>query len=142
MNPLSLMKSGKFYIGAVVVLALVWSVNGFLANERAETQALIDANATSVSAQAEAQTLKTANAQLEAVAAAQSLALEQAGEAMKEAAEQFEAIQRTQLEQKAVLEDLSKLERAVDGRHTLVVRLANRATRERFDEVEAIFNGE
>ena len=48
---------------------------------------------------------------------------------------------RDQAEQKALLEG-DRLERAVRGKRELVERLSNRATRERFDEVEEIFNGE
>lgn len=141
MNPMAIVKGAKVFAIVGALSFALYIVNDWRLDQAAQRDALITANATAVSAEARAQAIATANAQLEAVAESQAVALAQAAEAMRESAEQFEEIQRTQLEQKAVLEDLSQLERAVDGRHTLVVRLANRATRERFDEVEAIFDG-
>ena len=139
MNPLTILKSAKVFVIAGVVLFGLMMVNSFLKNERAETDALITANATAVSAEARAQTLATANAQLEAIAEAQAEALRQASVAMEEPAERFQAIEETQREQTAVLEG-QRLQNAIRGKRTLVERLANRATKERFDEVESIFN--
>lgn len=126
-------------IAGVVAFGL-YIANDFRKDQQAKTDALITANATAVSAEARAQTLRTANAQLEAISKAQTEALRLAQEAMRESAERFQEIERNQREQTALLEG-NRLNEAVRGKRELVERLSNRATRERFDEVEEIFDG-
>lgn len=140
MNPLMILKGAKVFIIAGVILYGLMMVNNFRKDEQAETDALLTANAERVSALAHAQTLATANAQLEAITNAQAESIKQSAAAMAKSAEHFEAIERNQEEQKRLLEG-KRLNNAVRGKRELVERLANRATKERFREVEQIFDG-
>lgn len=135
-----ILKASKFFVIAGVLGYGLYIVNDFRLDQQAKTDALITANATAVSAEARAQTLTTANAQLEAISKAQTEALRQAAAAMEESAERFREIEQNQQEQKALLEG-NRLNEAIRGKRELVERLSNRATRERFDEVEQIFDG-
>ena len=141
MNPMAILKGSKFFVIAALVGFGLWFVNDWRLDQAAQRDALITANADAVSARAQTQVFATANAQLEAIAETQAQALEEARVAMEEARRQNAEIRATQLAQKAVLEDTTRLQNAITGRRTLVQRLANRATRERFDEIEAIFDG-
>lgn len=140
MNPMMILKGAKWFAIAGLAAFVLYQFNAFVKSERAETDALITANATAVSAQARAQALATANAQLEAVNRAQTDALLKAAEAQEELRQEFAEMRKTQLEQKELLEG-DRLNRAVRGKREWVERLSNRATRERFDEVEEIFDG-
>ena len=140
MNPLMILKGAKVFliIGAVVFLTA--TLKTCENNRVAERDAAITANAEKVSAQANAAALATANAQLEAIAKATAAALEAAAEARVEIDARFVAIQKTQQEQKSLLEN-NRLNVLLRDKRGLILRLANKATRERFDEVEAIFDG-
>ena len=140
MNPMAILKGSKFFVIAALVGYGLWFVNDWRQDQAAQRDALITANADAVSAKAQTQAFATANAQLEAIAETQAEALVAASAAMQESAEQFQEIQRVQQEQSAVLEG-NRLNNAIRGKRELVERLSNRATRERFDEVEAIFDG-
>lgn len=105
-----------------------------------ERDAAITANAEKVSAQANAAALATANAQLEAIARATAAALEAAAKARVEIDDRFIAIQKSQNEQKILLEG-NRLNALVKDKRGLILLRVNKATRERFDEVEAIFDG-
>jgi hypothetical protein len=139
-NPMAILKGSKFFIIAALVSYGLWFVHDYRKDQIEQRDALITANATAVSAEARAQAIAIANAQLEAVNKAQTEALLAAAKAQEEMAEKFADIQKTQIEQKALLEG-DRLQNAVRGKRELVERLANRATRERFDEVENIFDG-
>ena len=140
MNPVLIMKSVKLFAILGIVTFILMQVNDFRKDQQAKTDALITANATAVSAKARAQTLAAANAQLEAISAAQAEAMRLSAIAMEESAERFREIEKNQAEQKALLEG-NRLNKAIRGKRQLVENLANKATRERFDEVEQIFDG-
>lgn len=140
MNPLMILKGAKVFV-IVAVLAYGLSVmKGCEENRVAERDATIVANADKVSAQANAANLATANRQLEAITKQRDDARRQADLAMEAAQERVREVKKLQAEQKALLEG-NKLNDAVRNNRELVERLANKATRERFDEVEAIFDG-
>lgn len=139
MNPLAILKGAKIFliIGAVIFLTTV--LKTCEANRVAERDAAITANAEKVSAQANAANLATANKQLEAVAKAQSEAMVAAAQARENIDAQFKAIEKLQQSQKALLEG-DRLSKAIKKKRSLVIIRANEATRERFDDVESIFN--
>lgn len=137
---MAILKGSKFFIIAALVAYGLWFVNDYRNDQQEQRDALITANADAVSAKAQTQAFATANAQLEALAETQAEALVAASAAMEESAEQFQEIRRVQEEQSQMLEG-NRLNNAIRGKRTLVERLSNRATRERFDEVEAIFDG-
>lgn len=139
-SPAAILKGSKFFVIAALVAYGLWFVNDYRKDQQEQRDALITANATAVSAEAKTQVLATANAQLEAISEAQAEALVAATAAMEESTERFQVIEQNQQEQKELLEG-NRLNNAIRGKRTLVQRLANRATRERFDEVEAIFDG-
>lgn len=140
-DPFTMLKMAK-PIGILVLAGFIlYMVNDYRKAEQAEADALITANAAAVSAKARAQTLATANAQLEATLQAQNESINAMVEANRRISEQYNEIRATQLEQKALLEG-DRLQKAVRGKRELVERLSNKATRERFDEVEDIFNRE
>ena len=141
MNPLAILKGAKVFLIIGVVIATLAFLNKCEDTRVLERDAAITANAEKVSAQANAAALAIANAQMLAMAEATTASLQAAAEARAVIDEQFAAIQKTQNEQKALLEG-NKLNRVLSGRgRERVERLMNKATRERFDEVEAIFDG-
>ena len=140
MNPLTILKGAKVFIIVAVLGYGLTVLKGCEENRVAERDAAIAANAEKVSAQANAELLAVANQQLEAISKAQANALTAAAEARVEIDNRFIDIQKTQAEQKEILED-NKLNRVVKKNPEAVERLANKATRERFDEVEQIFDG-
>jgi len=140
MNPLMILKGAKMLAILAVLTYGLTTLKSCEDNRVAERDATIVANADKVSAQANAATQAIANAQLEAIT-------EQRDEAQKEADiarvvidEQFVEIERTQREQNRMLEG-NRLNEAVRGKRSLIVIRANKATRERFDAVEDIFDG-
>lgn len=140
MNPLAILKGAKIFLIIGAVIFLTSTLKTCEANRVAERDATIVANAEKVTAQANAATLATANAQLEAITRERDAALAAAEEARVQIDSQFRVIEKVQQEQKALLEG-NRLNEAIRGKRTLVQNLANRATRERFDEVEQIFDG-
>jgi len=140
MNPLAILKGAKVFLIIGVVIATLAFLNKCEDTRVLERDAAITANAEKVSAQANAAALATANAQLEAMAKATAAALQAAAEARVKIDSQFAAIQKTQTEQKALLED-NRLNALVKKKRSLILLRVNKATRERFDEVEAIFDG-
>lgn len=139
MNPLMILKGSKIFVIVAVVAYGLSVMKGCEENRVLERDAAIAANAEKVSAQANATALATANAQLEIVTEAYNKSMAEAAEAQRQAAKDMSAIQKAQAEQKAMLEG-DQLQRAVRGKRELVERLSNKATRERFREVETIFN--
>jgi hypothetical protein len=140
MNPLMILKGAKVFV-IVAVLAYSLSIlKSCEENRVAERDAAIVANAEKVSAQANAANLAIANQQLEAITRQRDEAQRQAEQAQRESAERVREVNKLRAEQKALLEG-NKLNEAVRNNRELVERMANRATRERFDEVEAIFDG-
>ena len=140
MNPLMFLKGAKIFV-IVAVLGYGMSVlKGCEDNRVMERDAAIVANANKVSAQANAANMSIANAQLRAVTKARDKALAESEAALKEAAIKFAAIEKEHAAQVALLEG-NRLNQAIRGKRELVEGLANKATRERFDEVEAIFDG-
>ena len=139
MNPLMIVKGLKMFAILGVLMYGLTMVNDFRKDQQAKTDALITANADAVSAKARTQVLATANAQLEAVSKTQAEALRLSAIAMARSAEQFKEISVAQEEQTRVLEG-NRLADAIRGRRDLVELLSNKATRERFDEVENIYN--
>jgi len=143
MNPLMIKKilmGAKVFVIAGIVFYAFTVLKTCEENRVAERDGAIVANAEKVTAQANAADLATANAQLAAIAKAQADALTAAAKARAVTDSQFLEIRKTQAEQKAVLEG-NKLNRVVRENPEAVERLANKATRERFDEVESIFDG-
>jgi len=141
MNPLLILKGAKVFLIIGVAIATLSFLNKCEDTRVAERDAAITANAEKVSAQAHAAALKISNDQMLAMAEATAASLQAAAEARAVIDTQFAEIQNTQQEQKVLLEG-NKLNRVVSGRgRERVERLANRATRERFDEVETIFDG-
>jgi hypothetical protein len=139
MNPLMFLNGAKIFV-IVAVLGYGMSVlKGCEANRVAERDAAIVANAEKVTAQANASALAIANAQLDAINRETLRSLEIATKAQQELATRFSEIQKGQAEQKAVLEG-DRLQKAVRGKRELVEKMANRATMERFNEVESLFN--
>ena len=141
MNPLAILKGAKVFLIIGVVIATLAFLNKCEDTRVLERDAAITANAEKVSAQANAAALAIANAQMLAMAEATAASLQAATEARAVIDGQFAEIRKNQQEQKALLED-NKLNRVLAGRgRERVERLMNKATRERFDEVEAIFEG-
>ncbi len=141
MNPLSILKGAKVFLIIGVAIATLSFLNKCENTRVLERDAAITANAEKVSAQANAAALTIANGQMLAMAEATAASLQAAQEARAIIDAQFQEIRKTQAEQKAVLEG-NKLNRVLAGRgRERVERLMNKATRERFDEVEAIFDG-
>ena len=140
MNPLMFLKGAKIFV-IVAVLAYGLSVlKGCEETRVLERDAAIVANANKVSAQVNAANMATANAQLRAATKARDKAIADSEIALKEAAIKFSTIKKEHAVQTALLEG-SRLNQAIRGKRELVEGLANKATRERFDEVEAIFDG-
>lgn len=140
MNPLMILKGAKIF---VIVAAMTYGLTVLKsceANRVAERDATIVANANKVSAQANAATLAIANAQLEAITKQRDKAQAQAEEAQRLSTARVLEVKKLQAEQKALLEG-NRLNEAVRNNRELVERMANRATRERFNEVENIFDG-
>lgn len=140
MNPLMILKGAKLLAILVVLTLGLTQLKTCEANRVAERDAAIVANANKVSAQAHAANLAIANQQLEAIAKQRNEAQAAAEQARIVIDEQFVEIERTQREYNSLLEG-NRLNEAVRGKRTLIVIRANKATRERFDEVEDIFDG-
>ena len=140
MNPLMILKGAKIFVIVAVVAYTLSIVKGCEQNRVLERDAAIVANANKVSAQANAANLAIANAQLEAITKQRDKAQEDAARAQEIATEEFALIAKKHAAQIGTLES-NQLNRAVRGKRELVQKLANDATRERFDEVEAIFDG-
>lgn len=140
MNPLMILKGAKIF----VIVALLGFTLSYLKtceeNRVAERDATIVANADKVSAQANAANLAIANAQLEAITKQRDQAQRDADAAMAAATERVREIKKLQAEQKSLLEG-NRLNNLVRDNRERIEVLANKATRERFDEVEAIFDG-
>lgn len=140
MNPLTILKGAKVFLIIGVIAGSLGVLNKCENNRVAERDAAITANAEKVSAQANAANLAIANRQLEAITKAQAEALLAVAQAREKIDEQFVHLQKTQQEQKSLLEG-NRLNDAVRSKRSLIVIRANKATRERFDEVEDIFDG-
>ena len=139
LNPLLLLKGAKvFMIGGIVAAGLL-TLNKCENNRVLERDAAISANAEKVSAQANAAALATANQQLEAITKAYNESVKEMKAATARTEEQFVQIQIAQNEQKAVLE-VKRLESSVKRKRGLIKIRMNKATQERFDEIESIFN--
>lgn len=140
MNPLMILKGVKLLAVVALLTFGLTQLKTCEANRVAERDAAIVANANKVSAQAHAANLAIANQQLEAVAQQRAAALRDAELAREVAEEQRKEIDRVHKENTALLEG-NRLNEAVKGKRSLIVIRANKATRERFDEVEDIFDG-
>ncbi len=140
MNPLAILKGAKVFLIIGVVIALLVFLNKCEDTRVTERNAAITANAEKVSAQVNAAALATANAQLEAISKAQAAALEAAARARVAIDARFIAIQKTQNAQKSLLES-NRLNALVKKNRSRILLRVNKATRERFDEVEEIFDG-
>lgn len=140
MNPLTIMKGAKMLaILAVLTLGLT-TLKTCEANRVAERDATIVANANKVSAQANAATLAVANQQLRVITEQAEKAQRQAELAQEESTARVNENNRLQEENKRLLEG-NRLNTLVRAKRERIEDLANAATRERFDEVEAIFDG-
>jgi hypothetical protein len=139
MNPLAILKGAKIFLMIGTVIFALTVLKTCEKNRIEERNAAIAANAEKVTAQANAAALATANAQLEAITKATNKALEDAARAQDEVAAEFAEIKKGQAEQKALLEG-DRLQKAIRSKRELVENAVNKATRERFDEVEEIFN--
>ena len=140
MNPLMILKGAKMLAIVALLTFGLTTLKKCEDNRVAERDAAIVANANKVSAQAHAAVLAQANAQLEAVREERDRSQRQAELARAIIDEQFEEIERTQRENNRLLEG-NRLNDAVRAKPGLIENRANAATRERFDEVEDIFDG-
>lgn len=140
MNPLMILKGAKMLAIVALLTFGLTTLKKCEDNRVAERDAAIVANANKVSAQAHAAVLAQANAQLEAVREERDRSQRQAELARAIIDEQFEEIERTQRENNRLLEG-NRLNNAVRAKPGLIENRANAATRERFDEVEDIFDG-
>lgn len=140
MNPLMILKGAKLLAILAVLTFGLTTLKTCEANRVAERDATIVANANKVSAQAHAANLAIANQQLEAITKQRNQAQADADQARVVIDEQFEEIERTQRDNNSLLEG-NRLNEAVRGKRSLIVIRANKATRERFDDVEDIFDG-
>ena len=140
MNPLAILKGAKVFLIIGVVIATLSFLNKCEDTRVAERDAAITANAEKVSAQANAAALTIANAQMLAMAEATAASLQAAAEARAVIDAQFQEIRKNQNEQKALLEG-NRLNTLVKSKRSLILLRVNKATRERFDEVESIFDG-
>lgn len=139
LNPLTILKGAKVFVVVAIIAAALGMLNKCEDNRVAERNAAIEANAAKVSAQANAAAMATANKQLEVITKAYEESVKEMMEAQARTEEQFVQIQITQNEQLDVLET-KRLETLVKKKRSLIKRLMNKATQERFDEVESIFN--
>lgn len=139
MNPLMILKGAKVFVIVALLAYGVSFLKGCEETRIAERDAAIAANAEKVSAQANAAALAVANQQLEAITESYRKSVEEYAAAQRQAAESIAVIQTAQAEQKAMLEG-DRLQKAIRGKRELVEKLSNKATKERFDEVENIFN--
>ena len=140
MNPLMILKGAKMLAIVMLLTFGLTTLKKCEDNRVAERDATIVANADKVSAQAHAANLAIANQQLEAITKQRNEAQAAADQARVVIDEQFEEIERTQRDNNSLLEG-NRLNEAVRGKRSLIVIRANKATRERFDDVEDIFDG-
>ena len=136
-----MLKGAKvFLILGVITFGLIM-VSNFMKDQRSLRNKVITVSAEKVSAQARVQELANANEQLEAKANIEVVFREETRLALYELNETFTQIRLEQESQKQVLEG-GQLNRLANSRkQNLIERLSNKATRARFDEVEAIFDG-
>ncbi len=129
-----------FLILGVITFGLIM-VNNFMKDQRLLRATVITVNAEKVSAQARVQELVNAKVQLEAVIEVENRFREETRRELEELNETFTQIRLQQESQKQVLEG-DQLNRLANSRkQNLIERLSNKATRARFNEVEAIFDG-
>lgn len=114
--------------------------NDFLTDARNQRNALIEANAEKVSAQARNQELSNANTLLEDAIRITQESVRASSEAITELKKQNAEAQAAAAAQKSVLTDVERLQTLANARTSLIEKMVNRATKERFDELEAIFN--
>ena len=141
MNPLMILKGAKVFVIAGVVLYGLMMGDSFLKDQREVRNNLITVNAEKVSAEARAQTLANANAQLEEQRRVEEEFRKETVAALGQLNATFTEIRREQQSQKIVLEG-DRLNRLGSGRkQDRIEALSNAATRDRFDSVEEIFDG-
>jgi hypothetical protein len=123
----------------VITLALI-TYRQSQADARNLRDALITESAAKISAQARSQELSNANIQLQSALEITSESVRISNEAITELKVQNAAAQKVAAEQKAVLNDIGRLQSVANKRTTLIEKMSNRATKERFDELELLFN--
>jgi hypothetical protein len=140
MNPAMILSGAKMLAIIAVLMYATSFLKGCEENRVLERDATIVAAADKVSAQAHAANLAIANAQLEAITKERDRALADAVVAQAETAAEFATIEQDHAVQMGMLEG-NRLNVAIRGNRERIEKLANDATRERFDEVESIFDG-
>lgn len=141
MNPLMILKGAKVFLILGVITFGLTMVNGFMKDQRNLRDSVITVNAEKVSAQAHAQTLATANAQLKKIAETEKRFRKETQAALFQLNETFTEIRLEQHRQTEVLQGDRLSTLANSRKQNLIERLSNKATRARFDEVEEIFDG-
>jgi len=141
MNPLTILKGAKVFLIVGVLSFGLMTVRDFMKDQRNLRDSIITVNAEKVSAQARAQTLETANAQLEKIAAVNEKFRADTQIALENLNETFTGIRLEQINQTQVLEGNRLNTLANSRKQDLIEKQSNRATRARFDEVEAVFDG-
>lgn len=130
-------------VGVAVVLTLVLMQMKSCQKEQAQLrQDLIDANADRVSLQARSQELENANNQLESALQITRESVAASNAAIESLNREREIAQEEAANQRKVLNDVERLQSIANRRTSLLERMVNRATKERFDELEEVFNGE
>jgi len=126
-------------VGVVTLALVIYQQNQ--KDARNMRDSLITVNAEKISQQARAQELENANVVLES---ALQISLEShaaSAKAVEELNEQFAEARIESTEQQAVFDD-HDLQNLANHRPETIERLSNRATKERFDELEDLFNSE
>ena len=141
MNPLMILKGAKVLAIVALLTFGLTQLKTCEDNRVAERDATIVANANKVSAQAHAANLAIAVRLLEATTKQRDEARAASDLARVIIDEQFEEVDRVKREHNALLESNRLNEAISGGKRSLIVIRANKATRERFDEVEDIFDG-
>lgn len=141
MNPLMILKGAKVFLILGVITFGLTMVNGFMKDQRNMRDSVIAVNAEKISAQAHAQTLAIANAQLILRAKIEKSFREETQASLNKLNETFTAIRLEQHKQTEVLQGDRLSTLANSRKQNLIERLSNKATRARFDAVEEIFDG-
>jgi len=141
MSLLTILKGAKVFLIVGVLSLGLMTVRDFMKDQRNLRDSIITVNAEKVSAQARAQTLETANAQLEKKAEINLRFREATKIALENLNETFTGIRLEQAHQSQVLEGNRLSTLANSRKQNLIERLSNKATRARFDEVEKVFDG-
>lgn len=140
MNVTVAIKLAKFAaVIGLVTLALI-TYRQMEADKQNLRDAVITANAEKVTVQARAQELENANRQLEVALSITEQSIAASNAAIIDLNRAREIAQEEADRQRDVLEDANRLQLIANRRTSLLERMVNRATKERFNELESLFN--